>query len=249
MASVMVDDHDYLHHQALQAWGQLAQESPEAITFRLQPWSELHPSLQRQLLREAIRCLRSSLRDITWSHVEQARVGVSQIGAGARITLPQGLFLFKRYEDFVIGEGIPYPDLPLLSGRTVAVEIPGSTVLLASAWVLHSRIVNRQELTDEILQNPDPWQVCLDLGKTGTDLALRTRQRGDRLQPLGMGGRSKSLNDFMVDAKIPQHVRDSLPLVVCPRHIVWVAGHRIDERAKITSQTRLILHLRFVRAA
>ena len=244
---VITDDYDYLHLQGLEAWKGLARESGEAITFPLEPWSELHPSLQRQLLREAIHRLRRSLRDITWTHVEQAREGLDRLATGARVTLPQGLFLFKGYDSFVVGEAIPRPDLPLLSGQPLPVKLRGSTQLPGGSWVLRSEIVDRQELPREALQNPDPWQAYLDLEKTGTDLALRTRESGDRLQPLGMAGRSKSLNAFMVDAKIPQHVRDSLPLVVCPTHIIWVAGHRIDERAKLTGQTRGVLHLQFVK--
>ncbi len=52
----------------------------------------------------------------------------------------------------------------------------------------------------------------------------------------------------MIDAKIPQHIRDRLPLVVSPTHIVWVSGYRIDERVKVTQQTEHVLHLRFVKS-
>ena len=83
--------------------------------------------------------------------------------------------------------------------------------------------------------------------RAGTDLTLRSRRTGDRFQPLGMAGRSKSLNAFMTDAKIPQQIRDYLPLVVSPRQIVWVSGHRIDERVKITSHTDHVIDLRFVK--
>ena len=62
-----------------------------------------------------------------------------------------------------------------------------------------------------------------------------------------MGGSSKSLSDFLIDAKVPQHIRDLLPLVVSPRQIVWGAGYRLDERVKITSRTSQALHLRFAK--
>jgi len=246
-AGVIAGDYDYLHHQTIQVWERLAEESDGAITFPLQPWSELHPSLQRQLLREAIRRLRSSLRDITWTHVEQARVGLSQIAAGAQITLPQGLFLFKGYDDLVIGERIAHPDIPLLEQGPLPLNVPGVTQLPESSWALHSRIVHREQPPEEPAGNQDPWQAYLDMERAGTDLTLRSRRTGDRFQPLGMAGRSKSLNAFMTDAKIPQQIRDYLPLVVSPRQIVWVSGHRIDERVKITSHTDRVIDLRFVR--
>lgn len=246
-ARSIADDYDYLRGQGLEAWRCLAGESDSAIAFPLQPWLELHPSLQRQLLRKAIHRLRKSLRDITWTHVEQARIGVQEKTAGARITLPQNLSLFVGYDEFVIGEEMYTPNLPLIAPEPLRIEVPGTTVIPDSEWELRAVVVNRDRLPEEALHNVDPWQAYLDLEQTGDQLELRGRRGGDRFQPLGMAGKSKSLNAFLIDAKVPQHIRDRLPLLVSTTYIVWVAGHRIDERAKITGQTREVLHLRFVK--
>lgn len=246
-ARVITDDCDYLRLQGLQAWQSLARESEGTITFPLKPWLELHPSLQRQLLREAIHRLRKSLRDIDWIHVEQARVGVEEKSTGAKITLPQGLFLFKEYEQFFIGEEKPLPDLPLLMEGELPVNIPGTTALPKSNWQLRAEIMKRAEMPEEALQNEDPWQAHLDLEHTGKNLILRGRRTGDHFQPLGMYGKGKALNEFMIDAKIPQHIRDRVPIVVSPQYIIWIAGWRVDERVKITRQTAQVLHLKFIK--
>jgi tRNA(Ile)-lysidine synthase len=246
-ARVFADDLDYLSLQADEAWERLARESNGSVSFPLDPWYELHPALQRQLLREAIRRLRTSLRDITWTHVERAREGLASLEAGGRITLAQGLFLIKSYTDFTIGEQVVYPDLPLLWETPVSLRVPGITSLPDSNWSVDSQILERAELPAEAMANPDPWQAYVDLDTTGSDLMLRRRETGDAFEPLGMGGRSKNLTDFMIDAKIPQRIRSLLPLVVSPWHIVWVAGYRIDERVKVTSETSRVLHLGFAR--
>lgn len=245
---VITDDYDYLRTQTLQAWDRLAQESEGAITFPLEPWLELHPSLQRQLLREAIHRLRKSLRDIDWVHVEQPRLAVEEKGTGTRITLPQGLFLFKGYDEFVIGETLPWPDLPLLTEPEVPVNVPGTTLLPSSKWQVQAEIMKRADMPDQALENKDPWQAYLDANQIGTSLILRGRRTGDRFQPLGMEGKAKDLNEFMINTKIPRHLRDHVPLVVSTEHIVWVAGWRIDERAKITEETTQVLHLEFTKA-
>lgn len=246
-ARVISDDYGYLRLQGLQAWERLVQESEGTITFPLQPWLELHPSLQRQLLREAIHRLRRSLRDINWVHVEQARLGIEEKATGARITLPQGLFLFMGYDEFAIGEEIPLPDLPLMLEAELAINVPGITRLPGSEWQLRANTIEAAELPQHVQDNEDPWQAYLDLERTCKSLILRGRRTGDHFQPQGMGGKGKGLNDFMIDAKVPQHIRDRLPLVVSPEHIIWVAGYRIDERVKITSETRQVLHLQFVK--
>jgi len=247
-AQGIADDHDCLRLQGLDTWSKLAAETDDAVTFPLQPWSQLHPSLQRQLLREAIRRLRSSLRDITWIHVEQARMGLDRIESGGQIALPQGLCVFKGYDYFSIGEAATAPDAPLLSEERLALEVPGVTRLPQSVWAVHTDIVASEGVAQQALENTDPWQSYLDLERTGLDLSLRVRRPGDHFQPLGMGGRSKSLNAFMIDAKVPRGIRDRLPLVVSPGHIVWVAGYRIDERARITDQTHRVLYSRFVKS-
>jgi tRNA(Ile)-lysidine synthase len=247
-AQVITDDFDYLRLQGQQAWESLAREGDGSVTFPLKPWLELHPSLQRHLLREAIHRLRKTLRDIDWIHVEQARVSIEQKGTGSQVTLPQGLFLFRAYDEFVIGEEMPLPDLPLLVEAELRLSIPGSAPLPKSNWQIRAQTMKRSDMPEEALQNGDRWQAHLDLKVTGRSLILRGRRTGDHFQPSGMCGKSKRLNDFMIDAKIPRHIRDRLPLVVSPRHIVWVAGWRVDERAKVTGQTTQVLHLQFVRA-
>ena len=69
------------------------------------------------------------------------------------------------------------------------------------------------------------------------------RQPGDRFQPLGLDGHHQTLHDFMVNAKIPRAVRDRIPLLVNPTHMVWVAGFRLDQRSRVTAATRRLLYL------
>jgi tRNA(Ile)-lysidine synthase len=90
------------------------------------------------------------------------------------------------------------------------------------------------------------FTAYFDLDKTGDKLVVRSRQPGDRFQPLGMS-QPKKLNEFMIDAKIPQAWRRRIPLVCSPQHIMWVVGRRIDDRVKVTDATRQILCLEFER--
>jgi tRNA(Ile)-lysidine synthase len=59
-----------------------------------------------------------------------------------------------------------------------------------------------------------------------------------------MGGRSKKLQDFFVDKKIPRRKRDAAPLLVSENNIVWVIGLRTDERYLPRPDTKKILKVR-----
>ena len=244
-AKVIADDYDYLREQGRRAWEGVVTEADGAFVFALEPWHRLHPSLQRQLLREAIRRLRRGLRNINWVHIEDALTVINEKPTSSIATLPQGLQLFKGYDSFTVGETLPRPDLPLLTVERLPLTIPGVTPLPESDWQVEARILSRDELTEEHFSGADPWQTVLDHDRAGPELALRRRRPGDRFQPLGLGGRAKAVSEFMINEKIPAHIRDELPLVVSPRHIVWIPGWRLDERVKITEGTERVLELRF----
>jgi tRNA(Ile)-lysidine synthetase-like protein len=63
----------------------------------------------------------------------------------------------------------------------------------------------------------------------GARLELGTRQPGLRMRPLP-GGRTRKLQDILVDAKVPRHLRDTLPLVFADGELAWVPGIAIDAR-------------------
>ena len=63
---------------------------------------------------------------------------------------------------------------------------------------------------------------------------------GDTFMPLGMKGRMK-LKDFFISSKIPKEERRTIPLLLSDNDIIWVIGLRIDERFKITKDTKKIL--------
>lgn len=60
-------------------------------------------------------------------------------------------------------------------------------------------------------------------------LHVRVRQPGDRIAPTGMKG-SKKIQDLFVDEKVPEHVRDTIPLIVCDGEVAWVPGYRVARR-------------------
>jgi tRNA(Ile)-lysidine synthase len=86
-------------------------------------------------------------------------------------------------------------------------------------------------------------RAYLDAEAAGGPLSVRTWRAGDRFRPLGMSG-EKKLHDYFVDAKVPRSERRQIPLVWGPAHLLWVAGHRVDDRARLTPETKRVLALR-----
>jgi tRNA(Ile)-lysidine synthase len=247
-ARVIADEHDYLQEQRAIDWQRVVDEGDDRFVFNLEAWRELHPATQRSLLRRAIRRLRRELRDIDWVHIENARDVANYKPAGSEATLPAGLALFKGYDTFTVGEARPVPDWPLLHVERLPLDIPGITPLPNTDWHVVADTLRRNTLPPDELLNDDPWQAVMDAAATGTELYLRTRRPGDRFQPFGLAGHTQTVADFMIGAKIPQHVRDALPLVVnAADEILWLPGWRLAERVRVTAATDRVVTLRFVR--
>ena len=85
-------------------------------------------------------------------------------------------------------------------------------------------------------------EAVLDADALDGPLFVRTRRPGDRFQPLGAPGRCK-LKDFLMARKVPADRRDRVPLLCDRKGIVWVVGHTIAERVKVTAHTRRVLRL------
>uniref|UniRef100_UPI00404A1D98 tRNA lysidine(34) synthetase TilS n=1 Tax=Fulvivirga sp. TaxID=1931237 RepID=UPI00404A1D98 len=93
------------------------------------------------------------------------------------------------------------------------------------------------KVSDDLSYSIDPQVAKLDFDLLKFPLRLRYWREGDRFQPLGMKGKKK-LSDFMIDAKIPLNLKKRVMVLLSENKIVWVVGHRIDERFKITPGTK-----------
>jgi len=72
-------------------------------------------------------------------------------------------------------------------------------------------------------------------------LTVRAWQQGDYFIPLGMQGRKK-LSDFFVNQKVPLHKKTQVPVLVNGNgEIIWIAGYRLDDRYKLTPQTKKVV--------
>jgi tRNA(Ile)-lysidine synthase len=66
------------------------------------------------------------------------------------------------------------------------------------------------------------------------------------MRPLGLN-QAKRLQDILVDAHVPRHLRDNLPVVSDLEEIVWIPGVTVAETKRVTPATRRQMHLEIVR--
>ena len=100
--------------------------------------------------------------------------------------------------------------------------------------------ISRFEKTADFVIDKSSDVALLDAYKFQFPLTLRHWRHGDRFHPLGMKG-SKLLSDFFVDQKFTEAQKKNVFLLVsADNQILWVIGHRIDDRFKITDATKSV---------
>jgi len=77
----------------------------------------------------------------------------------------------------------------------------------------------------------------LDFDKLQFPLTLRKWKAGDKFVPLGMQS-FKKISDFFIDNKFSILDKNKQWLLCSGKDIVWVVGHRIDDRFRIQSTTK-----------
>ena len=95
--------------------------------------------------------------------------------------------------------------------------------------------------SDVVQFEKEPTKAFVDARNLIYPLILRTRQEGDKFIPLGMKT-FKKLSNFFVDQKVPINQKEVVPVLVNGNgDIIWIAGHRQDDRFKITGSTSSVV--------
>ena len=88
--------------------------------------------------------------------------------------------------------------------------------------------------------------VFVDPERIHFPLELRNWMPGDRMDPLGMRGQKKKVQDIFVDDKVSRPERVKIPLLADRESVIWVAGLRLSERVRVTDQTGRVLKIEII---
>ncbi len=165
---------------------------------------------------------RFALQDIESKHINMVREFALEANNGSIINLPFKLKVCKEYDYIIIGAIKKVASHGEYQFRHGKLKIDDYGVIRATA--------------SKVKTEPKPHQHIVDYEAIPEDAVWRFRQEGDTFAPLGLKG-SKKLKDYFIDKKIPQRMRDTIPVLAVGNKILIIADIEISDEVKVTDKT------------
>lgn len=201
--------------------------------------------IQAEVIRRTVSLLLGGEQDLSFLHVDGVLRLASNPGSGKELHLPGSVVVRRVYDRL---EFRPKSRTETPTELTpVFVSCPGTTPLPQLGVELVAEVceVDPEKIAD-IRQAARPDEEWLDYDRLHLPLLVRGRRAGDRFRPLGSPG-TKSLSHFFINEKIDPALRVRTGVLCDQQGVVWVMPLRIDERAKLRSNSRRALRLTLTR--
>lgn len=209
----------YLDELLSEAWTSCVKQDEKGCRIDLGKFLKQAEPVRRLLAKQAIEKTVQKKKDIEKVHI-QSLCDLAFKETGKSVDLPYGLRGIKTYGELIVEtarEG--QEDTPL--GHLILTE------------------TDRDQKTGQ-----KDFTKIIDYDKIDNDIQLRYRRPGDFLI-FSKDGKSKSLNRYFIDEKIPREERDRIPLAADGSRIVWIIGYRLSEMYKVSEETKRYLKLEY----
>jgi tRNA(Ile)-lysidine synthase len=231
-ADIISLQQEYIEKRCEQILQDIGTKRKSKITIALESFARYDISLQREIIRLCVKQLKGDLVQLAFEPVERALNLIHQKRSGRKVKLANKIWVEVCGKEvaFYKEEKKKY-DFPL--------TLPGTLNLKDWGVKIKGEILNRKSAPQNLFHH-NQNVAFLDWEKLKRPFRLRSRRRGDKFKPLRMKG-TKSLADFLIDAKVPRHLRDEVAILASKGKIAWVVGYRISEEFKVTDKTKKVL--------
>ena len=226
MGKAAACDSDFLWQQAQDVYEKLVKKSSEThVLLDGRSLKKLHRAIRQRVLARACADLGLS-QDLAWTHFENCEAIVFHEGPSASCSLPKGYRLQKWYKDIDVmrpfieaGENLPALEVYVLSKEAYDYLAPVENRRAVFDYDALTQAYDSQDLLPE-------KSMTLGFRQTGDYIALSE-------------GKTKKLQDYFVDQKIPKSQRPYVPLLKIGREVLWVLPCEADPKGRFSGKYKL----------
>lgn len=233
-AQIFKEVEDFLQHYVDSLFKSLIlSQKKHKIILDIQKFLSYFVILKKYILFRACQEISIDHNLLTFQKLERILNIVEQRKPGKKILIDKDSELLIDHVGLVIRKVKSYPD------QKIEFEIHGDGEIIFNNFKFKWYVISRKDSVKFVL---NPNIEYMDFTETSNKFCLRYFQPGDKFFPINFHG-VKKISDFFTDLKVPHHLRSEIPILECPKGIVWVCGYRLDDRFKVTDKTRRILKM------
>jgi tRNA(Ile)-lysidine synthase len=240
---ILKEDNDYIEENVINIYNHcVINGNKHEVQLDLLKVCGLHRAVQKRIIRIAVRKVKGNLKGIENVHIEDTLSIMINGRTGTEIHLPSNLRIKRSYNTLKI---------TVLSGEKENIEICEKDVKIPGETIIHgfsTSIISSFEMDMQGRKSHKPEQnsfiQVFDHDKIKGGIKIRSRKDGDLFKPYKSTG-TKKLKEYFIDNKVPKEERDKIPVLAKDNEIVWVIGHKISDKFKVTENTKSIIKLEY----
>jgi tRNA(Ile)-lysidine synthase len=206
----------FIESLAAEAFQNLHDRIDHGILIKTDKLLNLHPALQKQVLRQALKACLGSLHGIISVHIQSILSLCTAGRSGDQIRIPHGSIVIRQFDSLRIMNRL-VPANPVFSWR---LEIPGQCRVPEIGAMFRCTTCRAPKL--ETMRETCSTQAYLEPSRMPRCILIRSKMPGDRYGGPG----HRKVKKMLIDHKIPQLQRSGLPMIVAGNDVIWIPGFR-----------------------
>lgn len=224
-------DDDFINHQFRSLVMPIVTTDDQRWTIALQEFMPFHEALKRRYILYAVQQLNQQSTMPSTHQIVAAIEMIKNGSVGSILDMGQGIRLRLGYDALFIED-----DSHPLDQEGYRLIPEGSEIELSVPSIFASFGIRIIISTEEVIPQSDEKLIILS---EKSPLVLRTRKQGDQFKPMGMGGHSRSIKKWMIDRKIPRHIRNNVPILVLHNEILAIC---VGDQWHLADQSQYIVN-------
>ena len=211
---------DYIEAQSQSALANICIETEDGISLDIAGLLNLHPALQKQVLRMALKNAFDSPPNIGAEHIKNLLALCEKRTGGGETRLAGENVGIRSFNRLLLQK---YTSKPA-SEYSYSTNIPGEIHVPEVKALFRFTIIRQQAGMADVkaVRENRRRQAMFDPAALSKSLTVRSRKPGDRY---GGYGRRK-VKKMLIDAKIPLDRRAVLPMLTAGDAVIWIPGFR-----------------------
>jgi len=218
----------------------IEEKNVDEIKISIEGLFKIKPILRFYIYRILYSKFSGTKQDFYQSNYEYIEKSLKKEG-NREIQLPKNVIFLKEYQFLRIYKKNFSKDSNLENPREI---LSLRNRFIYNGWRISMKKLKK--LPDNIHKFRDKKIAYLDFDKLEWPLVVRHRIPGDQFVPFGMKHKKK-LKNYFIDIKLPVENRTQTLIFTDQNQIIWIGGHRIDNRFAVQPETNNILMLKIER--